>query len=70
MELAITEALATRRSEADLEASGWAHRGTYFLLREDRAGALAALDRAVSILRDAPAVYVRPYWRTWALLRT
>lgn len=70
MELAITEAMATGRPEADLEANAWAHRGTYALLREDRAGAIAALDTAVSILRDAATVYARPYWRTWALLRT
>jgi DNA-binding CsgD family transcriptional regulator len=70
MELAITEALAMHRPEEDLAASAWAHRGTFFLLREDRAGAIAALDTAISILRGAPAVYVRPYWRLWALLRT
>ncbi|MGK5113397.1 MULTISPECIES: AAA family ATPase [unclassified Geodermatophilus] len=70
MELAIAEAMAMGRPEVDLEANAWAHRGTYALLREDRAGAMAALDTAVSLLRDAATVYVRPYWRTWALLRT
>jgi DNA-binding CsgD family transcriptional regulator len=70
MELAIAEATAMRRPEADLESNAWAHRAMFALLREDRAGALAALDTAVSMLRDAAVVYVRPYWRTWALLRT
>ncbi len=70
MELAIAEARATGRPEADLEANAWAHRAMYALLREDRSGAVAALDTAVAILRGAATVYVRPYWRTWALLRT
>ena len=70
MELAIADALSTGRSEADLEATAWAYRGTFFLLQEDRAGARDAFDRAVSILRGAPVITVRPYWWTWALLRT
>jgi hypothetical protein len=70
MELAIAQAERIGRPEADLEASAWAHRGTFALLREERDRAVAAYDTAVSILREAATVYVRPYWLHWALLHT
>jgi DNA-binding CsgD family transcriptional regulator len=70
MELAIAQAERIGRPEADLEASAWRHRGTFALLREERDRAVAAYDTAVSILREAATVYVRPYWLYWALLHT
>jgi tetratricopeptide (TPR) repeat protein len=70
MELAIAQAERIGRPEADLEAAAWARRGMGALLREDRDRAVAAYDTAVSTLREAATVYVRPYWLHWALLHT
>ena len=70
MELAIAQAERIGRPEADLAAAAWARRGMGALLREDRDRAVAACDSAVSILREAATVYVRPYWLHWALLHT
>jgi len=70
MELAIAQAERIGRPEADLKAAAWMRRGMYALVREDRDHAVTACDTAVSILRDAATVYVRPYWLYWALLHT
>jgi DNA-binding CsgD family transcriptional regulator len=70
MELAIAQAERIGRPEPDLKAAAWARRGMSALMREDRDRAVAAHDTAVSILREAATVYVRPYWLYWALLHT
>jgi DNA-binding CsgD family transcriptional regulator len=70
MERAISEAAALDQFGQEVEGSAWAARGLYALLREDRAGAIAAYDTAVSIGLGLPTVYVRPYSSTWAFLRT
>lgn len=70
MERAIAAAIAVGGSNPEVEISARTRRGMHALLREDRASAVGAYDDAIAIARSTPAVYLRTYWFTWALLRT
>jgi DNA-binding CsgD family transcriptional regulator len=69
MEQAISQTLATSVGPA-LRPSSHSHRAMYALLREQRYKALGLYEETVAMDRAVPAVYVRPYWYLWSLLRT
>ena len=71
MEASLNEAMAL--APTDLDVCGVAHGevlGHYWLLQEERASALAELDRGMAFMRQSPATYPSPFHGFWALLCT
>jgi DNA-binding CsgD family transcriptional regulator/tetratricopeptide (TPR) repeat protein len=70
MDSALGQARAAAPGDRAIEAGAWGRaRAMLALHQADAAGALAALDRAVELLRELPGHHF-PHWGLWALLRT